>query len=250
MPVAYIPAGEKFRNLLEQAFAAWAGSPLRVYGFEQLDSTMDAAVRLARLKGQEIEEREFALACISGAWNQEWTDALVVARVQSSGRGQGGRRWYSAFGEGIYLTYLTFPEISPVVLSGLSPFMGLAVLKTLRQFGIEGKIKLPNDVFSAEAGSGWKKICGILTESSSSQGAVRSLRVGVGLNLNQLQFPDEICATSMRLVKGSEVSYSAVLRVLSEYLTDYLRRYYGSGEKAFGQELADNLYHRDDEALS
>lgn len=129
---------------------------------------------------------------------------VVVAKHQSQGRGRLGRSWEASSGA---LTFSSLckeaPEVSPCLLPLLS---GVAIAKTIEAFGLCPSLKWPNDVMLGE-----KKCCGILVQGVS-KGKENAYIVGIGVNLNQTQFPSELPnATSMMLVKGSKVDMQSFL---------------------------------------
>ena len=81
----------------------------------------------------------------------------------------------------------------------------MAVNKTLQDFGIVSKVKWPNDIYVEG-----NKIAGILIENQIQGKLIHSSIIGLGLNVNQLIFPDAIKATSIAMVKGIEVEIDDV----------------------------------------
>ncbi len=106
------------------------------------------------------------------------TTQVCVAREQTQGRGQYDRAWLSQKDANILLS-IRYVFDADVMLNGLSLVVGLAVVNTLKEFGISGiKLKWPNDVFFED-----KKLAGILIENSL-QGRYQSVVIGLGLNYN------------------------------------------------------------------
>ena len=139
---------------------------------------------------------------------------LVTANEQTGGKGAKGRSFSSKKG-GVYLSMLTFYQDFPAANAfEIMKSAATAVCETLVFFGLQPKIKWPNDVFV-----GGKKICGILIENSLSGKNVGSSIVGVGLNVcNEL--PDDLqeIATTMRLHTGKEFSVGEVRETLIHFL--------------------------------
>lgn len=117
--------------------------------------------------------------------NKQTSDAdpiyVVAAELQTKGRGRNGHVWCSEFGEGLTFSLSwRFKEYSSSQLSGLSLIVGLAIIRVLRCFSIEGvSLKWPNDVLV----NGFK-IAGVLIELQS--GIMRSCQtvIGIGINFN------------------------------------------------------------------
>lgn len=126
----------------------------------------------------------------------------VIADEQTAGRGRRTRTWVSTPGEGLYLSVLLRPPVSTNIAS-LSLLAAVAVAETLAQYNVaELDIKWPNDVLIGE-----RKVCGILVEGASSGAHALRVIVGIGVNLNHQQFPQEISetATSLALQLGQGV---------------------------------------------
>lgn len=126
--------------------------------------------------------------------------AVAAAREQVSGKGRLGRAWQSKKDENIMFSFLLRPKIAPSEVAVITPLAGLAVCKALREFtGLDCKIKWPNDIIC-----GNKKLTGILTEMSAEFDAVEYIVTGIGINVDQKSFPEEIAhkATSLLLETG------------------------------------------------
>ena len=145
---------------------------------------------------------------------------LVVAEQQTAGRGRLGRKWISAPCLGLYFTVIIRPEIP----SSLGPLMTLAAAVAAhesieRVTGLDVDIKWPNDLLV-----GNKKVCGILCELQAELDRVSSIAMGIGINVNQLEFPDEIApiATSLSMASGRRQSR---IELLLDFLATFERLY-------------------------
>lgn len=140
----------------------------------------------------------------------ELNGALFLAGEQTAGKGRLGRVWTSPAGKNVYMTLLLQrPEIAIENASRLTLVMGLSVAQAAKR--ITGKsvgIKWPNDVVMSG-----KKICGILTEMQITDQMPESIIVGVGINVNQEEFPEELCdkATSLALEKEENIDRMEVI---------------------------------------
>lgn len=150
---------------------------------------------------------------------------VVIADAQSAGRGRLGRSWVSVPGVNLYLSVLLRPSIVPAAAPQLSLLAGVAVAVTLERFGIEARIKWPNDVLLEG-----RKVAGILTEIEAEADRVRFVVVGIGVNLNirSEQFPAELRdkATSVLLATGRTVErgdFAAALLAAMEEWYDVFR---------------------------
>lgn len=125
---------------------------------------------------------------------------LVLAERQVAGKGRRGRGWTSPAGTGIWMSLLLRPEFGPEHASMLTLLAAMAVSAGISEAtGLACGIKWPNDIVLDG-----KKICGILTEMSTEEDAIRHVVIGIGINVNIWEFPEEIrqTASSLALVSG------------------------------------------------
>ncbi|MGE7960693.1 bifunctional biotin--[acetyl-CoA-carboxylase] ligase/biotin operon repressor BirA [Pseudomonas sp. NPDC089530] len=162
---------------------------------------------------------------------------LVLAERQTAGRGRRGRKWVSPFAENVYYSLVLRIDGGMRQLEGLSLVVGLAVMQTLREFGIAGAgLKWPNDVLV-----GRKKIAGILLELVGDPADVCHVVLGVGINGN-MQKADEVDQqwTSMRLESGNPVDRNQVIARLNMMLKAYLGRHQLEGFSSIRDEWERN----------
>lgn len=122
--------------------------------------------------------------------------AVVVAEEQTAGRGRLGRRWEAPSGQNLLFTVVLRPlcPIREAPLLTLGAAAGLAEALELR-------VKWPNDVVTPDG----KKVAGLLAEMETRGDAVRYVILGVGLNVNQVDFPPELPnATSLAVLRGPQ----------------------------------------------
>ena len=163
---------------------------------------------------------------------------LFVADMQVAGKGRRGRVWKSPSGSSIYMTILLYPDIPPVKAPQLTLLMAIAVAEGIQEVtGLETKIKWPNDIVV-----NGKKVCGILTEMSTEEDAIRYVVVGIGINANTTDFPEEIraTATSLALELGHPVCRAAVINgVMCAF-----EEYYGRYRETLDMSLLKELYNQ------
>ncbi len=130
--------------------------------------------------------------------------SVYFADEQTAGRGRGTHEWSSPPGSGLYLSILLRPAIAPADVLWLSLAAGLAVHQAVRQVtSLECDLRWPNDLLlGSKLGS--KKFCGILTELNAEVTRVRSLVIGIGINVHQPEFPPDLrnIATSLHIETG------------------------------------------------
>jgi len=142
----------------------------------------------------------------------------ILADEQTAGRGRLQRAWSSPKGAGLYFSLLLRPAIPQDQWPLITFVAALAVGDALREAaGVETDIKWPNDLLSGE-----RKICGILAEAIDTP-LGRSVILGIGINLTQRAFPEELAdvATSVAEASGRqpdrETILAALLRALSRW---------------------------------
>lgn len=108
---------------------------------------------------------------------------VVTADYQTNGRGTKQNTWESARFQNILMATILKPDILVSDIAKLVKVSSVAITETLSNFGIEAKIKWPNDIMVND-----KKIAGILLESSVTKNKVDYVILGVGLNVNQVYF--------------------------------------------------------------
>ena len=119
--------------------------------------------------------------------------SVIAARCQTKGRGQGDHKWHSLPGEN--LTFSVVMKFGDGVLAPLAARDALLITETvtlalrlyLKEQGVAARIKWPNDIYVGD-----KKVCGILIENILKGPEVASSIIGIGLNLNQTDFPSDL----------------------------------------------------------
>jgi BirA family biotin operon repressor/biotin-[acetyl-CoA-carboxylase] ligase len=170
---------------------------------------------------------------------------LVVATdAQTAGRGRLGRSWHSPPGENLYFSIVLRPTRPAAEIPPLTLLVGAAVAVALRALGLSPRLKWPNDVQLVDEAGQRRKVAGILTEMASAGDRVQQVVVGVGLNVNGLEFPGELAerATSLRRALGHPLDrvavLGAVLDALEPLYEDFERRGPAAAVAAFGAHAA------------
>jgi BirA family transcriptional regulator, biotin operon repressor / biotin---[acetyl-CoA-carboxylase] ligase len=153
---------------------------------------------------------------------------LVVAGIQTGGRGRLGRHWGSPAG-GLWMSLVLRPEFEARLASRITQTAAVGVAKALWEIGVEASIKWPNDLLA-----NGKKICGILAESSAehttslpNERRLDYVILGVGMNANldpaDLGVSDREI-TTIRSELGHDISLLDLLRALLSNLEVELGR--------------------------
>lgn len=185
-------------ELLSLRKTAWIGQKMEC--FEVIGSTNTTAMQMAE----------------EGAPH----GTLVVADRQDSGKGRRGRSWVMPAGIAIAMSIVLKPE---ELLPGNAPMLtlvsALAVARAIReQTGLEAAIKWPNDIVIDG-----KKVCGMLTEMSTQIDYINHIVVGIGINVHNEQFPEELIdrATSLYLASGKHFSRAVLVEAVCENFEHY-----------------------------
>lgn len=164
-------------------------------------------------------------AVLAAAGASEGT--VVTATHQSAGRGRRGRGWLDAPGESLLMSVVLRPPIPPAEAPQLSLVAAVAVVDALGAAGVRASIRWPNDVMVGE-----RKICGMLPEAATTrQGTLDHVILGIGLNINQRDFPEPIraLATSVRLETGRAHAVEAMLGTVLAALDGWYARFIEGG---------------------
>jgi len=179
----------------------------RIYHFFKTDSTNSVAMAL----GEQGEPH----------------GTLVIAEEQTAGRGRAGHSWHSEKTNGIYMTLLLRPPISPQIAPLITLTTGLAARDAiLEQIGLAPDLRWPNDLLL-----GGKKFCGILTEMNAEPDQIHFVAVGIGINVNHEKVPKELSAiaTSLRIETHRPQSRIEIIARLLRHLDSYYNRFIHEG---------------------
>lgn len=164
---------------------------------------------------------------------------LVVAEQQTGGKGRRGRSWASPAGSSIYMSILLRPGLMPNQAPMLTLVMAQSVAEAVRiQTGEEARIKWPNDIVI-----NGKKVCGILTEMSTEIQWINHVVIGVGINVNTENFPEELAetATSLYLENGKRQQRSLLIAEVLKQFERYYDLFINAGNLSAMQEQYNKL---------
>lgn len=145
---------------------------------------------------------------------------VLAARSQTAGRGQRGNTWFTEPGKNltfsVVLKDLGLKASDSIRLNALT---SVAVASLLEQYGVQPVIKWPNDIYVSG-----RKICGMLIENTLDGAMLGASVVGIGININQREFPQLANATSLALCTGKDEALEEVLAVFLEIFEGMLSR--------------------------
>ena len=180
---------------------------IRLEYYDSVDSTND-----------RIKERAHA---------GEGQGLVISAGTQTAGKGRIGRKWESPKHDSIATSMLLRPaDISLDAIPTITVVAAMAVRDAIyRLYGLDGKIKWPNDIVLDG-----KKICGILTEMEMREGKVWYVVVGIGVNVHNKSFDEEIAfkATSvdLELIKAGRATETGHRNELTKAIWESFKKYY------------------------
>ena len=147
--------------------------------------------------------------------------SVVIAQNQTKGRGQLGSKWIADKDKNLtFSMYYEATELKFEEQFFLNCVVSLSIHHVLKRLILpQLKIKWPNDILSEN-----KKICGILIENVIKQQKVWYSVIGIGINVNQLQFSNEFKASSLQLLTGRsyDIEY-LMLEIVKEFKMQVLR---------------------------
>jgi BirA family biotin operon repressor/biotin-[acetyl-CoA-carboxylase] ligase len=173
-------------------------------------------------------------------------EMVVVAEYQEHGKGRGGHRWQSNRGENLLMSVLLFPAfLSASGQFQLTRVASLAISDLLSSMNLETRIKWPNDLIVNQ-----RKIAGILIENGITGKKLSHTIIGIGLNLNQQDFPYfPLPATSLLLETGTRTEPVAVAEQLTETLESRYRQLERGGASILEGDYFERMYLLDCRAI-
>ncbi len=127
---------------------------------------------------------------------------VVLAEEQTAGRGRFTRPWVSQRYKNLTFSILLKPKVVTDIIGLLSLLAGTAVVKAIKSStGVVATCKWPNDVLV-----NGKKVCGILSELVKDSEGAPCVIVGIGININQAEFPEELQTTATSLLLQTQTT--------------------------------------------
>ena len=187
-----------------------------IYRFDTLPSTNDEATAPQYVEGD-----------------------IILAQRQTAGRGQRGHTWESREGENLTFSLLLEPQFLPPSEQFLiSECVALGVCDALLHYGIEAQIKWTNDIYIGD-----RKLAGILIEHKLQGSALARTVAGIGLNVNQKAFPDDLPnPISMAQATGREFDREEVLQTVATSLMARYEQLREGGAKELQADYHQRLY--------
>lgn len=168
---------------------------------------------------------------------------VVVAKNQTNGKGQRNNNWVAEPYKNLTFSILYTPiNLCLEHIKYLNFSISLAIFRSLNDIEIpEISIKWPNDIMSCD-----KKICGILIENSLKNNLIDYSIIGIGLNVNQTQFPKDLPhVSSLKGITNKEYDLDDLLNKTLTNIKFYLEELNSKKFKVLEEEYLSNLYKKD-----
>ena len=184
----------KINNFLSTKFLA-----KDIKFFESLESTQLTAKKMAEERAEN--------------------GTIVITDDQKKGIGTHDRKWYSEKGKNILFTLIVYPKCNLKKLNTITVDIAKCLIYSIEKiYNIKLDIKSPNDIMYNK-----KKIGGILTQIVTSGEEIKYLLIGIGINVNQEEFPHEIkdIATSLKSEFGMDFSREKIISEFCNVFEEY-----------------------------
>lgn len=141
--------------------------------------------------------------------------SIIWVKNQTQGRGQSNKKWFSKPSKNLTFSMIFYPDFLPIEHQfALSKMVAVSVSNVIKKCCKNVSIKWPNDIYVNDS-----KICGILIENSLNKDKINICVMGIGLNINQTEFPKNIPnPTSLKLEKGKDFNLEEMLSFLQKEL--------------------------------
>lgn len=168
---------------------------------------------------------------------------IIWSEHQTAGRGQRGHAWHSVEGENVTFSVVLKPTFLPIVEQFLlSEIVALSLVETMARYGIECRIKWTNDLYAGDS-----KLAGVLIEHSLNLDGIARTIVGIGLNINQREFPEDLPnPTSMSLLTLEKYDRREVLESFVQSLAVWYDKLAWGHKSEIEASYREKMYHLDE----
>lgn len=171
--------------------------------------------------------------------NPGMSPTCIWAEKQLEGRGQRGSSWNSEAGRNLTFSVIyPAPAVAPARQFALSAAVATGIVEALEKYAIPKlMVKWPNDIMSANY-----KIGGLLIENVITDGRIAAVIIGLGLNVNQENFPGLPAAGSLRKATGREYDLNEVLEGILEKMEEKLNKVSDAAAEGILKEYKKKLF--------
>jgi BirA family biotin operon repressor/biotin-[acetyl-CoA-carboxylase] ligase len=169
---------------------------------------------------------------------------LFYSFEQKNGRGQRGNKWESEANKNVALSYILHPSFLSINKQFLlTKIVSLAVTDLMTEIlkkeaiPAEIRIKWPNDIYINT-----KKIAGILIENVLKEHTLQTTIIGIGINVNQTDFPSTLNACSLISICNKEFDLNMIIELLSQKIEAYYLKLKSASLEAINTNYLNQLY--------
>ncbi len=191
---------------------------------------------------QKIYDIEILVSCpstnqflLESATESQRQNRLVLAEMQTQGRGRRGKEWVSPFASNIYMSLLWHFDISMAEVAGLSLIVAISIARALKKAGVgQVMLKWPNDVYVDN-----RKLAGVLLELRGELNSPCQAVIGMGINVNmppaEAEKIDQQWVDMQTILKSKVNRNELVAQILNE-LVAALEQFNKQGFAAFVEQ--------------
>ena len=146
---------------------------------------------------------------------------VILADNQTAGCGTKGRKWHTGKGLNIAMTIILKPNCKIEKIKSLTVDIANIIKNVVKElYNYDLKIKEPNDLLLNN-----KKICGILTESSTIGEKINHIILSIGFNVNEIDFSEELSdiATSLKKEYTKDFDREEIITSILKNIDEYLK---------------------------
>jgi len=196
---------------------------LNIIKISNIDSTNNYAAKL-------VANKEFI------------EETLIYTDYQKQGKGLGKNKWYSEKNKNILASLIVFPEIKVEQHFQLNMIISISICEYLQIKGVSAKIKWPNDIYVKD-----DKIAGILVENRFYGDKINNSVIGVGLNLNQTDFPSEVLnPVSLKTINNQDYNIENEIKELFLLISKGIKSLQKFKSTGIKSSYLDKLYRYDE----
>jgi len=145
---------------------------------------------------------------------------IIFADSQTGGIGTHQRKWFTGQAENLSFNIILLPDCDMRKFEKLTIIIAECLVYTIKKlYNVELFIKKPNDVILNN-----KKLAGILTETVAIGNTIKKLYIGIGININQIDFPGNLKDIATSLKKEFQKDFDRI-EIFSEFLEVFEKRY-------------------------
>lgn len=154
---------------------------------------------------------------------------VVITEKQLQGKGRLARPWASDNANGLWMSLIMRPDLAPQHAPQLTLVAAVSIVRAIEEVcNVRPVIKWPNDILINDL-----KVTGILTEMQADPDRVKSVILGIGMNINQNEkdFPTELedIATSLKIETGQSFDRAQIAATVLDYIENYTNLYLEKG---------------------